>query len=1208
MPASMTGSRRLQRRASRDPLSRLLSGSTTAPRLAVAVALAALVAAHVEAEPLPCVIQGDDCIFYQHWSLGRPVEAADSSWDYVFDNTDSLDGLRLVIASNATLECAVPFCSLRLAAERLDVRGSVSASILSIRGEESVSLRGCVISASGLGSAGGLGAAAGRAAPGSSGGGGGYAGAGGPACDDGVVPAIGGGTAEGPEEGALSVAGVDVDAFHLSFGSGGGSAQHDNGQSYMEGGRSGGVVVVSSGDELTMSLEATIHADGGHGEGDVNGWEAASGGGGSGGVVVVSAVHWEQVVGGGLVAARGGSSRSGSGDDSIGAGDGGAGGGGHVVLVTGDADGIPANVLAGIGGGSSTCGFGGRGSAIILERFAARRCVMDGSDAFQCECSDGFEDAGCTVCNSSTFGPTCSFPCPGDCGHGVCSNSALPGDTGCTCDTEWQGDRCDECAAGYYGSNCENSCGYCGEHADCIDGRDGTGLCLCHEGWAAETEGGLCDSMCADEFWGPECDKTCGVCGVHGECLDGMNGDGSCDCDVGWAGDECDECAPGYFGFDCGGFCGACPAHSECDDGLHGLGCVCTGTWKQEAPNAACDDCQPLHYGPTCAPCPVDCGVHGTCEDGVFGSGVCLCDAGWAGETCQDCDATHFGPSCTGVCPDCGDRLACSAGIVGTGACKCSGGFRGAQCDECGVGFQGAECTVCATGYYSRHCLPCTCSSNGVCDDGNTGDGHCTCRDGWTGPDCDECEEGRYGSSCRLCPDECPDTQDAAVVCDGGVSGSGLCVCGEDRLRGVACCEDDDAVGDDCGLADSADVCEDTETACMPGIVELTQGYDMAFGRYTGHPVTVLGFSSSEWDDIADVSEVGAVEYRVPADLHLLTAENEAAQVSEDGTVLPDREALVTTANEARQDVAGSLGLRIRGDGSALPSGALSRHPGFATQVQGIVAHRFTASAQHEHHVVRVTAPLAGRIGGYQGSQSGPTFSSGFRDAVASLPPSYSTPQEITAYQRFVSTFGTHVPVVLTLGGRVRAQVTSKLCVPIHDLVANSEAMGVLTETLHNPAQAGDLSSGRGHWMFVGRELSVTATGGDAEVYEVHGVEAWEETVPASLQVVQTEFIGLSEAVARLVTTQTAAVASNTAQAVLDYMDKHADAAAVSLLSPDADRNDFADLDVTADAGEESTCPGEPLPESFVSAAAAHRATAVAMLGVIMVMVAAETY
>jgi len=88
------------------------------------------------------------------------------------------------------------------------------------------------------------------------------------------------------------------------------------------------------------------------------------------------------------------------------------------------------------------------------------------------------------------------------------------------------------------------------------------------------------------------------------------------------------------------------------------------------------------------------------------------------------------------------------------------------------------------------------------------------------------------------------------------------------------------------------------------------------------------------------------------------------------------------------------------------------------------------------------------------------------------------------------------------------------------------------------------------------------------------------------------EYIGLEEAVARLVTTSSAARALNTAQAVLDYLDANADAAAASLLGEGATRAAFADIDVTADSSDTSSCPGEPLPVNFVAGAASLRGTA----------------
>ena len=165
--------------------------------------------------------------------------------------------------------------------------------------------------------------------------------------------------------------------------------------------------------------------------------------------------------------------------------------------------------------------------------------------------------------------------------------------------------------------------------------------------------------------YGPDCTGFCAACGPHGVCLDGMRGNGSCQCDAHWAGAVCDTCAPAWNGTACDA-CAAnyfgptctpcqCSGHGACNDGLSGTGaCTCTAHWtgthcdacEANWTGALCDACTPGHYGAACAACP-NCGPHGTCRDGVGGNGTCACAAGWAGALCNVCASGFYGPSCT---------------------------------------------------------------------------------------------------------------------------------------------------------------------------------------------------------------------------------------------------------------------------------------------------------------------------------------------------------------------------------------------------------------------------------------------------------------------------------------------------------------------------------------------------------------------------------
>lgn len=133
----------------------------------------------------------------------------------------------------------------------------------------------------------------------------------------------------------------------------------------------------------------------------------------------------------------------------------------------------------------------------------------------------------------------------------------------CACESAFQGDICELCKPGYEGDDCETcSEGYALYEGECVpdvcvgvacrhgacsdvDG-DGTGECVCDDGW----DGDACEECAAGHVLEDgECipDVCAGVDCDHGTCRRARDGDyGICVCDDGWDGDACDECAPGY--------------------------------------------------------------------------------------------------------------------------------------------------------------------------------------------------------------------------------------------------------------------------------------------------------------------------------------------------------------------------------------------------------------------------------------------------------------------------------------------------------------------------------------------------------------------------------------------------------------------------------------------------------------------------------------
>ncbi|XP_071950702.1 uncharacterized protein [Antedon mediterranea] len=166
--------------------------------------------------------------------------------------------------------------------------------------------------------------------------------------------------------------------------------------------------------------------------------------------------------------------------------------------------------------------------------------------------------------------------------------------------------------------------------------------------------------------------------------------------------------------------------------------------------------------------CPV-CYNGGVCEDKT---GVCICPAGFNGDSCKNgCGNNNWGRDCNVVCSssgNCRGSLLCPPDPVG---CTCINGFGGKDCtSDCGNGYYGADCqqkcncansncnrvtgcnsaSECSSGYTGDQCLepmscspgffgvlcnfPCHCKDSEDCNR----DGSCTngCHEAWAGPKC----------------------------------------------------------------------------------------------------------------------------------------------------------------------------------------------------------------------------------------------------------------------------------------------------------------------------------------------------------------------------------------------------------------------------------------------------------------------------------------
>lgn len=198
-------------------------------------------------------------------------------------------------------------------------------------------------------------------------------------------------------------------------------------------------------------------------------------------------------------------------------------------------------------------------------------CTAHRDPATSCAtCSTGWTGADCNtpvvvdlcagvVCDDSLFcnGTESCDPSTGKCihqnvpscgTHGSCNEST----DSCSCDTNFGGPSCTQCAAGTIGTypNCTadpctpNPCG--GNGGSCsVSGSNP--VCACTGHWNSAT---LC-TTCSAGWTGTDCntpvvtDPCAGItCSNHGTC-----GAGICSCSTGYTGGTCNTCAAGYQGY-----------------------------------------------------------------------------------------------------------------------------------------------------------------------------------------------------------------------------------------------------------------------------------------------------------------------------------------------------------------------------------------------------------------------------------------------------------------------------------------------------------------------------------------------------------------------------------------------------------------------------------------------------------------------------------
>ena len=256
--------------------------------------------------------------------------------------------------------------------------------------------------------------------------------------------------------------------------------------------------------------------------------------------------------------------------------------------------------------------------------------------------------------------------------------------SGCYSDTEngfWQEPECITCkvnsTVSWKGTKCNKQlCDKKCDHGFC----DKSDKCTCYRGYAGPTCSLQCplDSnsyhfLSEDNPIIPLSEKGIStrpdllgqlnawtICSGNGQCRDGTEGDGHCECHPGFAGHSCNKVCPGYGYSKRLSDYVPCSGHGTCSDGVNGNGtCTCSGVFFGE-------DCsQLLCSGEEC--------FSGTCLDPVTES---LCAPG--GEGC--------------FCACYGEESYSMSGVYGADEAGELGYWTGPHCDVCQDKYSGPEC------------------------------------------------------------------------------------------------------------------------------------------------------------------------------------------------------------------------------------------------------------------------------------------------------------------------------------------------------------------------------------------------------------------------------------------------------------------------------------------------------------------------------------
>ncbi|XP_055859523.1 fibrillin-1-like isoform X4 [Biomphalaria glabrata] len=387
----------------------------------------------------------------------------------------------------------------------------------------------------------------------------------------------------------------------------------------------------------------------------------------------------------------------------------------------------------------------------------------------------------CQACDSTHWGQNCSNVCQCDVSNSLDCNDV---NGTCSCKTGWNGTNCDQDI-----DECAINSSFCTNSNESCHNLNGSAECICKVGFYKPTTSDECQA-CNATHYGENCQLQCSC--LEGNTLDCNHVNGTCTCESGWSGTNCDldidECVTNTS---------YCSGPEETCQNLNGSAeCLCHVGFYRPSSEKDCQACNSTRYGPNCT-LQCNCMMANTADcDDV--NGTCTCRVGWNGTNCDqdidECDNTSY---CAGPEETCHN-------LNGSAECLCQDGYYRPT---------GSQCQACNSTQYGPNCaLQCSCMTANTANCNNV-NGTCTCNPGWTGLNCghlvDQC------SNTTLCTS-------ANETCY-NISGTATCDCliGFHRPTSGGACQGCDSThwGQNCSNVCQCDVsnsldCNDVNGTC----------------------------------------------------------------------------------------------------------------------------------------------------------------------------------------------------------------------------------------------------------------------------------------------------------------------------------------------------------------------------------------------------------